>query len=153
MSPSDDPFAGLGGDGSALVDEPSTGWRSGGAQAAFWIVAGIGVLALCSAWFWYGLAFFDEMTEECKSLAAGSSGSGFAAIVGGVPLVFVHIVFLAALMLISARYHASRARGAVLALVVIVVASAVGIAVNELLWTGELFTMSAENAQCSGSNP
>ena len=40
-----------------------------------------------------------------------------------------------------------------LAVIAVVVASAVGIGVNELLWTGELFTMSAENAQCLVIDP
>jgi len=93
------------------------------------------------------------MTEGCKSLAAGLSGSGLAAIVGGVPLVFVHIVFLVTLLAIGTRYHRRRGRGAVLAVIAVMVASAVGIGVNELLWMGELFTMSAENAQCSVIDP
>src|SRR4051812_35138862 len=87
MSSSDDPFAGLGEDGSGRVHEPSVGWRSARGQAAFWIVAGTGALLLGLAWFWYGLAFLEEMTEECKSLAAGSSSAGIGFVFGGVPLV------------------------------------------------------------------
>jgi len=153
MSDTDDPFAGLGGDGSAPAPEPSTGWRSDRARAAFWVVAGSGALVFCLAWFWYGLAFNEEMTEQCKSLAAGSSESGLGLLLGGVPLVFVHIVFLVSLLSVGTKYHAQRARGAVLALVAIAVASAIGIGVNELVWTGDLFAMSAEHAQCQVVDP
>lgn len=153
MSPLGDPFDRLIGDGSAPVDEPNVGWHSAGGRAAFWIVAGAGALVLCLAWFWYGLSFFEEMTEQCKSLAAGSSESGLGLLFGAPPLVLVYLLLLVSLLLIGTKYHSRPRRGALLALVVIAAASALGIAVNELLWTGDLFAMSAERAQCTVIDP
>lgn len=153
MSDHDDPFAGLDGAGSGPVREPRIGWRSDAARAAFWIVAGGGAVLLCAGWFWYGFAFFEEMTEHCKSLAAGSSETGFGLVVGGIPVALVHILVLVSLLLIGANYHSRRTVGLVLALVAVTVASALGIAANQLLWTGQLFTMSAAHAGCDVIDP
>ena len=66
MSPSADPFVGLG-ENSKRVCEPASGWLPGSGRLAFWVIAAIGTSLLCVAWFWYGLAFFDEMTVRCNS--------------------------------------------------------------------------------------
>lgn len=149
MTDADDPFAGLDGDGSAPVYQRNYGWRSDGRRDAFWLVVGSAAIVLCVAWFWYGLSFNEEMTEQCKSLAAGDSEEGIGWLLGGPPLVLAHIVFFVSLLLVGRRNHEQPRTGALLGLVALVAASALGIGVNQLVWTGELFTMSAEHAQCS----
>ncbi len=109
----------------------------------FWVLASFGLLALCAAWFWYGLAFSEEMTEQGKSLAAGSSGAGTGLLLGVPPLVFVHLAVLIPLLVIGAKYHSRPDRGVVLALIVVAVAGAVGIVLGQVLWGGCLFAMSA----------
>jgi len=146
MNLSGDASAGAGAvNRSALA--PSGGWHSGGGQLAFWLIASIGTIVLCVAWFWYGLSFFEEMTEQGKAVAASSSMAGFGLLVGGIPLVIAHVLVLVRLLVIGAKYHSRRAVGIVFALLAVSVASALGIAVNELLWTGDLFAMSAAHIQ------
>lgn len=153
MSDPDDPFAGLDGDGSGPAYSRSYGWRSDGARDAFWLLAGTAAFVLCLAWLWYGLAFNEEMTEQCKSLAAGDSESGTGLLFGVPPLVLAHAVFLVSLLLVGRRNHERPSTGALLGLVALVAASALGVALNELLWAGELFTMSAAHAQCHAIDP
>jgi hypothetical protein len=149
MSLSDDPFARLGGNGSAHIPKERRGRASTEGQTGFWSVATIGAVVLCLAWFWYGLSFFDEMTEQCKAVAASSSMAGTGLLLGGGPLVFAHLVVLLPLLLIGIKYRSPRRMGILVAVAAVLVASALGIVVNELLWTGDLFTMSAGAAQCS----
>jgi hypothetical protein len=116
-------------------------------------VASLGTFALSLAWFWYGFAFFDEMTEECKAATAGTTSAGLGAFVGGVPLALVYFVVLLALILIGLTRHSPRRYGALLAVLVIMGASAIGICAGQLLWDGALFAMSAENAACNQFSP
>tara|TARA_R110002124_G_C8807241_1_gene502896 strand:+ start:278 stop:724 length:447 start_codon:yes stop_codon:yes gene_type:complete len=131
---------------SALA--PSGGWRSGAGQLAFWLIAAVGTIVLTVAWFWYGLSFSEEMTEQCKSAAANSSMAGFGLAFGGIPLVIIHVLTLVPMLVIGAMYYSKRTSGVVLAVVVVVAASGFGIIVNELLWGGQLFTMSAASSGC-----
>jgi hypothetical protein len=148
MNPSGDTSFGVGAvKQSALA--PSGGWRSGAGQLAFWLIASVGTIVLCVAWLWYGMSFFEEMTEQCKAAAANNSMAGFGLVVGGIPLVIVHVLMLLPMLVIGAKYRSKRAGGVVLAVVVVLVASGFGIAVNELLWEGELFAMSAAHSGCS----
>ena len=153
MNLSDDPFAGLGGDGNERVREPVVGWSSDGSRLAFWLIGAAGTVVLCVAWFWYGLVFLDEMTEQCKAVAAGSSSVGTGLLLGVPPLVVAYLVILIPLLLVGAKYHSRRSRGLLLALLTVAVASAISIGVNELLWTGNLFAMSAAHAGCSEIAP
>lgn len=119
------------------------------AQWAFWLVAALGTVVLCLAWVWYGLAFSEEMSEQCKALAADNTMQGTGLLFGGVPLVLAHLLVLIPLLAIGSRTHSTRARGIMRAIVATAVASGIGIAVSELLWSGSLFTMSAAHAGCS----
>ena len=143
MTETDDPFAGLG-DGRARVREPIRGWRSPEGRSAFWSVAVIGTVILCVAWFWYGLAFHEEWSDQGKAVSAGTTMAGFGFWGGGVPLVFAHLLLLTPLLLIGAKSHSRRAAGIAQALAAVAVASAVGIAVNQWLFAGMLFTMYAD---------
>lgn len=131
---------------SALA--PSGGWRSGAGQLAFWLIAVAGTIVLCVGWFWYGLSFSEEMTEQCRSVAANSSMAGFGLAFGGIPLVIIHVLTLVPLLVIGAMYYSKRTSGVALAVFVVAAASGFGIIVNELLWEGQLFTMSAASSGC-----
>lgn len=146
MNPSADPSAALGGNDSARVREPSGAWHSAGGLAAFWSVAAIGPFVLCVAWVWYGFAFFEEMTEQGKAVAASNTMAGLGLMVGGIPLIVAHLIVLWPLLVLGANYYSRRGVGILLAVVAVAVASAAGIAVGELVWTGNLFAMSAAHA-------
>lgn len=139
MTVQDDPFAGLG-DGGPRVREPARGWRSENGRAGFWIVAGIGVLVLCAAWFQYGLAGLDEMTD--MDPPSGPETTTLR-LLGVIPVIFVHALLLLVLISIGARFHTRRGVGVLLAVSAVAIASAVGIVLNQLLTGGCLFAMSA----------
>lgn len=105
--------------------------------AAFWAWAGACALVMATAWFWFGLSVSEEASEQGKAEAAGTTMAGFAATVGGVPLVLAHIVGLVLLSMIGWRTW----RGAGLACAVLAVAAAslVGLGVGQLLFSGNLF--------------
>ncbi|WP_437583178.1 hypothetical protein ACSAGD_12945 [Paramicrobacterium sp. CJ85] len=67
------------------------------------MLAVIGLFMLAFAWNWYGFALFEEMTEECKANAAGTTEAGTALVIGGVPLVLAHVVGIAALGIVMTR--------------------------------------------------
>ena len=135
-----DPFEGLG-DGGPRMREPIRGWLSEVGRTAFWTVASLGVLVLCAAWFMYGLAGLDEMTDSYSAVARESST---LLLLGVIPVIVVHALLLIVLVSIGVRYHRPRSGGVLLALCSVAIASGVGIAVNELLTAGCLFAMSAQ---------
>lgn len=151
MSHSNDPFAEPGGNGATRIGTPEAGWASEGGRAAFWIVASGAPLVLCVAWFWYGLSYFDEMTDN-RPAGMESTSVDTGVLLGVPPLVLSYLVALFSLLLIGFKYHVQTVRVVVLSLAVVVVASVIGIAVNQLLWAGCLFAMSATSV-CPASGP
>jgi|SRR6478736_4905561 len=152
MTHSDDRFSRLhADDGSSDLGRSDSGWASPNVSAAFWIVSAVGTVVLAIAWFWYGFAFFEEMTEQCKALAADSSAAGTGLALGAIPLAIAYLMIALPLLLIGVKYRARRRTGVLLALAVVLVASLIGIGVSELLWGGNLFAMSAGSATCSSS--
>ena len=117
------------------------GWR--GARIAFWIVASLGVVASAVAWVWYGLAQFEAQTEQPKALSAGTTMAGFAEAIGGVPLVFAHLVGLTLLLILGWRSYGKR--GIPAAILAVIVASGAGIIAAQILWGGELFQLGINN--------
>jgi hypothetical protein len=105
------------------------------------VLSVVGVVVMIVAWNWFGLAHEEEMTEQPKALAAGSTEAGFGAVVGGVPLVFAHLVGLVLLAIVAVRGRAKRWTGFVYAVVAVALASGIGIVVAQVLWAGELFMM------------
>lgn len=105
--------------------------------AAFWAWSGAGALVMTAAWFWFGLSISEEASEQGKAEAAGATMSGFAATVGGVPLVLAHIVGLVLLALIG--WRAWRGAGLAYAALAVAAASLVGLGVGQLLFGGNLF--------------
>lgn len=103
----------------------------------FWIWAGTGAVVLTITWGWFGLSIAEEASEQGKAEAAGTTMAGFAATIGGVPLVLAHVIGLVVLSRIGWRIW----RGAGLAYAVLAVAAAslVGLGISQLLFAGNLF--------------
>ncbi|MDN3495822.1 hypothetical protein QL996_07780 [Planococcus sp. APC 4015] len=105
----------------------------------FWVVAALGALASSISWTWYGFAQFEAQSEQGKALSAGTTMAGFAELLGGLPLALAHFVGIATLAVLG--WHSYRGRGIVLAIVVVLITSAIGIGVAQVLWAGELFQL------------
>lgn len=123
------------------ADDPTTGWADRRYARWFWALSVVGVVVMIFAWNWFGLAHEEEMTEQPKALSAGSTEAGFGAVVGGVPLVFAHLVGLVLLAIVAVRGRTKRWTGWLYAIVAVALTSGVGIAVAQVLWAGELFMM------------
>ncbi len=131
---------------SAARDQPleyTAGSRGGG--VSFWIVAALGLVASSIAWTWYGFAQFEAQSEQGKALSAGTTMAGFGELLGGLPLALAHFVGIATLAVLG--WHAYRGRGMVLAIVAVLITSAIGIGVAQLLWAGELFQLGINNKE------
>ncbi|MDQ1129550.1 hypothetical protein [Microbacterium sp. SORGH_AS_0888] len=146
MSPFGEELAGLGTQGNER--QPSAVWLFKSASTWFWVVAVVGLVLIAIAWFWYGLAFSEEMTERCKAVVAGSSQARAGALLGGFPLVVTYVTVGVPLIAIGASQRSRRGAGICLALAVLLVATVFAIVVNEIVWGGQLFVMSAEHAVC-----
>lgn len=104
---------------------------------AFWAWTGAGALVMAAAWFWFGLSVSEEASEQGKAEAAGTTMAGFAATVGGVPLVLAHIVGL--VLLSVTGWRAWRGAGLVYAALAVAAASLVGFGIGQLFFGGNLF--------------
>ncbi len=113
--------------------------RATGRATSFWVFAAAGIVVLSFAWCWYGLAQMEAETEQSKALAAGQTMDGFALWFGGVPLIVAHLIDVAILLPLGWRRW--RGRGVAYGLIAVVIASAVGIGVGELLFVGDLFNL------------
>ena len=135
-----DPAVRVGGTPSGSVPR----WRSESGRAGFWIVAALCVPVLCVAWFWYGLAYQNEMTDMDPPPGSRTAGVSLGMSIGTIPVLFVHGLLLLTLALIGGMSHARRWYGILLAVFWVGLGSAIGIVVNQLLWAGCLFAMSAD---------
>ncbi|MEV8369814.1 hypothetical protein [Microbacterium sp. NPDC064584] len=68
---------------------------------------------------------------------------GFAELIGGVPLVLVHLIGLV-LLLLLARWGYGK-RGIAFALFALVAASVIGLLTAQIFWSGELFELGVSN--------
>ncbi|WP_193750717.1 hypothetical protein [Leucobacter chromiiresistens] len=83
------------------------------------------------------MSLVEEAHEQGKAEAAGRTMAGFAATVGGVPLVLAHVIGLVLLSRIGWRVW--RGAGLAYAALAVAAASIVGIGVGQLLFGGNLF--------------
>lgn len=115
-----------------------TVWKSAGRTITFWVLAILGLPIMTSAWLWLNLASLEEATEQPKALQAGTSMAGTTLIMGGVPLLFVHVLGVAILATIARPGQGGARRAWLVALVAVVVASMVGLATTLSLTGGQV---------------
>ncbi|MCQ9385778.1 hypothetical protein [Brevibacterium moorei] len=115
------------------------------ARTVFFCLAIVGIPVTVVSWTWYGLAQFEEQSEQSKALDAGTTMAGTGELMGGVPLIFVHIVGLLALGLFGRLGWSTKDIRRGVAAVAIV--SLIGILAAELFFGGRLFSYGARNVQ------
>lgn len=103
----------------------------------FLVSAGMSVAVLSILWCWYGLAQLEAETDQGKALAAGTTMEGTAFWMGGLPLLVAHAILAA--ILLRSGWRAWRARGLWVGVLAVVVASAIGIGVGQIVFGGRLF--------------
>jgi hypothetical protein len=127
----------------SVRQEPTKAQPSHDAKIQFWVVAVLGIPAAVVAWTWYGFSFSEAQTEQGKALAAGSTMAGFAEVVGGIPLILAHTFGLVALLMLG--WKGFRWPGVAVAIVAVLISSAIGIGVGQLLFKGQLFHLGINN--------
>lgn len=113
-------------------------WRSGGSAWAFWILAAVGIPVMIGAWPMLPLASLEEVTEQGKAEAAGTTMAGTTFVMGVLPLVAAHVVGLALLCTVGGTGRTNRRTGVAWGVAAVLIASAIGLAVVALLSGGEL---------------
>ena len=113
-------------------------WRTVGHGAAFAILAAVGVPVMIGAWMLLPLASLEEVTEQGKAVAAGTTMAGTTLIFGVLPLVLAHLIGLGLLCTIGGRGRFDRWRGVLLGAAMVLVASAIGLVVVWAISGGEL---------------
>ena len=121
----------------------STPPRTLRSKTGFLVFGLLGLPVMAAAWVWYGMAFDEEMTEQSKALSAGTTMEGFGAAVGVPPLVIAHVLGLVILAVLGAGFARPKAKALLLAAGAVAAASVLGIIVGQVLWSGDLFGMSA----------
>jgi hypothetical protein len=114
------------------------GWKGTAYLAWFWILAIIGLVVMTGAWILLPLASLEEVTEQGKAVAAGTTMAGTTVLFGIVPLVVAHAVGLLLLCTIGVQGRRDRRRGFWLGVVAVVAASIVGLTVTLILTGGQL---------------
>lgn len=125
---------------SAII-APTEGSGRERSSRPFWILAVVGLVVMSAAWSLFGLAFEEEMTEQPKSLSAGSTMAGFGSLFGTAPLVVAHASGLVILSIVAVRGRARPWAGFATALATVLVVSAIGLLTAQILWAGQLFAM------------
>lgn len=115
------------------------------ARLVFWIAAALAIPVLTVAWVWYGMAQSEAQEDQGKALAAGTTMAGFAELVGGVPLAAAHVIVFGVLLGFGWFGFRRPGRGVLAAVLVVVVASAAGIAIAQVLFAGQLFVFGIGN--------
>lgn len=116
----------------------SRAWRSGGYAWAFWVLAVVGIPVMIGAWLMLPLASLEEVTEQGKAEAAGTTMAGTTFVFGVLPLVTAHVIGLAGLCTVGGLGRTSRRAGVAWGAAAVLIASAIGLGVVALLSGGEL---------------
>lgn len=119
--------------------------RSEAAHRGFWIVAALAIPVLTVAWVWYGMAQSEAQQDQGKALAAGTTMAGYAELVGGVPLVAAHVILLGVLLGFGWFGFRRSGAGVLAAVLVVIVASAIGIGIAQVLLAGQLFVLGVDD--------
>ena len=118
------------------VDGP--GWKSTGHAVAFWIPALLGLPVMVCAWFLLPFVSLEEVTEQGKAEAAGTTMAGLTLYFAVIPLIVAHVLGLVILGAIAITGRHPRRSGVLYAVPAVVIASAIGVAVALLVSGGEL---------------
>lgn len=105
-----------------------SGWKSTGTAIVFWLLAAIGVVVMVGAWFLLAIAGLEEITEQPKALAAGTTMAGTTFLLGVLPLIAVHLAGFAIVMPYGAYARHERRSGLWLGAAVVVCDSVIGLA-------------------------
>ena len=124
--------------GARANSAPRRAWRSVGYAVVFWILAAVGIPVMVGAWMLLPLASLEEVTEQGKALAAGSTMAGTTFVFGVLPLVVAHLIGFALLCMIGWVGAASPRNGVLRGAAAVAVASAIGLVAALLLSGGEL---------------
>ena len=114
------------------------GWRTAGYGIAFWILAIVGVPVMIGAWMLLPLASLEEVTEQGKAVATGSTMAGTTLLFGVLPLVLAHLIGLGLLCSIGGAGRLEHRQGALRGAAMVLVASGIGLAAAWVLSGGEL---------------
>ncbi|SFS18016.1 hypothetical protein SAMN04487846_3712 [Microbacterium sp. cf046] len=123
----------------STVDE---GWKSTASLAVFWVLAVVGLPVMTGAWLLLPLASLEELTEQGKAVAAGTSMAGTTFLYGVLPLVLAHVVGLVLLCSIGGAGRYNRRSGVLLGIAAVAATSIVGLTVTLIISGGQLIATS-----------
>lgn len=117
---------------------PTDGWKGSAYLVWFWILAIVGLIVMTGAWILLPLASLEEVTEQDKALAAGTTMAGTTLLFGALPLVVAHALGFLLLCSIGVQGRYDRRLGFWLGVAAVLAASTVGLTVTLLLSGGQL---------------
>lgn len=129
-------------DHAAALGAVVGGWRDRASRSQFWIFAAIGVPATFVGWLILMLASYEEMTEQGKAVAAGTTMEGTTVMFGVIPLVIIHLIGFMTLCSLGALGRLHRGGGALLGAAAVVGASLVSLCIVLILGDGQLLASS-----------
>jgi hypothetical protein len=114
------------------------GWRDRSSRIAFWTFTAIGVPATFAGWLMLVIASYEEVSEQGKAVAAGTTMAGTTFVLGVIPLVIVHFIGFVILCALGALGRLHRGKGALLGAAAVVGASLISLAVVLIIGGGHL---------------
>ncbi len=128
---------------SALpVPHTTEGWKSTAYLGVFGVFAIVGLVVMTGAWILVPLASVEELTEQGKAVAAGTTMAGTTFFFGVLPLIFAHIVGLLILCSIGVAGRYDSRGGLGLGVAAVAAASLIGLIVALILSGGQLIATS-----------
>ena len=123
---------------AALTRTPLEGWKGTAYLVWFWLLAIAGLIVMTGAWILLPLASLEEVTEQGKALAAGTTMAGTTLVFGVLPLVIAHATGLLILCSIGVQGRYDRWRGFWLGVAAVLAASIIGLTATLILSGGRL---------------
>lgn len=118
------------------------GWKGAAYLVLFWVLIIVGLPLMAGAWFLLPLASREELTEQGKAAAAGTTMAGTTFLFGVLPLLAAHLVGFVVLCSVGANGHHNRRTGLLLGLIAVVATSTVGLIVTLVISGGQLIATS-----------